>query len=222
MPPAVPPAEPHPSQIAPAHVLAAVRIFTFVEVNDVQAMGAAKLDRLPRRDVEHPPPRRNSAVPHRHDHGPQQRACRRCPPSPMTAAVRPDASTRPSEESNRSVGRGRGATSVQATRHRPTRSPGQRESAAPGTEAPQWARRQRPGAPRRPARRHHGHFPHRCPGGWADLDALTDGEVTTECPFITAPQEFGALLQYATTRFLDASISAIQYAWLALGRSSFR
>ncbi|MFE9699772.1 hypothetical protein [Streptomyces sp. NPDC006270] len=39
-------------------------------------------------------------------------------------------------------------------------------------------------------------------GGWADLDALTDNEVTTECPQITTPEEFGNLLNSSVTRFL--------------------
>jgi hypothetical protein len=43
--------------------------------------------------------------------------------------------------------------------------------------------------------------------GWADLDALTDDEVTTECPQITTPETFGALLDTATTRFLDTGRS---------------
>ncbi|MET9031054.1 hypothetical protein ABZW96_36460 [Nocardia sp. NPDC004168] len=40
-------------------------------------------------------------------------------------------------------------------------------------------------------------------GGWADLDALANGEVATECPQITSPEEFGALLDSAITRFMD-------------------
>ncbi|MEU0127177.1 hypothetical protein [Streptomyces sp. NPDC006289] len=40
--------------------------------------------------------------------------------------------------------------------------------------------------------------------GWADLDALTDDEVTTECPQITSPEEFGNLLDSSVTRFLGA------------------
>ena len=44
-------------------------------------------------------------------------------------------------------------------------------------------------------------------GGWADLDALTDDEVTTECPQITTPETFGALPDTATTRFLDTGRS---------------
>ncbi|MGW7440372.1 hypothetical protein [Streptomyces sp. NPDC054849] len=39
-------------------------------------------------------------------------------------------------------------------------------------------------------------------GGWADLDALTDDEVTTECPQIATPEEFGSLLDSSVTRFL--------------------
>ncbi|MFD9271659.1 hypothetical protein ACFWB1_38335, partial [Streptomyces goshikiensis] len=39
-------------------------------------------------------------------------------------------------------------------------------------------------------------------GGWADLDALTNNEVTTECPQITTPEEFGNLLDSSVTRFL--------------------
>jgi hypothetical protein len=39
-------------------------------------------------------------------------------------------------------------------------------------------------------------------GGWADLDALTEDGVITECPRITTPQEFGVLLDSAVTRFL--------------------
>ncbi|MET9465417.1 hypothetical protein ABZY44_11465 [Streptomyces sp. NPDC006544] len=38
-------------------------------------------------------------------------------------------------------------------------------------------------------------------GGWADRDALTD-EVTTECPQITTPEEFGSFLDSSVTRFL--------------------
>jgi hypothetical protein len=44
-------------------------------------------------------------------------------------------------------------------------------------------------------------------GGWADLDALTTGEVTTECPQITTPETFGALLDSATTRILGTGRS---------------
>ncbi len=44
-------------------------------------------------------------------------------------------------------------------------------------------------------------------GGWADLDALANDEVTTECPQITTPEKFGALLDSATTRFLDTGQS---------------
>jgi hypothetical protein len=44
-------------------------------------------------------------------------------------------------------------------------------------------------------------------GGWADLDALTDDEVTTECPQITTPETLGALLDTAATRFLDTGRS---------------
>ncbi|MFG2985950.1 hypothetical protein ACGFYQ_32680 [Streptomyces sp. NPDC048258] len=44
-------------------------------------------------------------------------------------------------------------------------------------------------------------------GGWADLDALTDNEVTTECPQITTPEEFGSLLDSSVTRFLGAGRS---------------
>jgi hypothetical protein len=40
-------------------------------------------------------------------------------------------------------------------------------------------------------------------GGWADLDALSDGEVITECPQATTPQEFGSVLDSAVTRFLS-------------------
>ncbi|MEU9305453.1 hypothetical protein [Streptomyces sp. NPDC048269] len=39
-------------------------------------------------------------------------------------------------------------------------------------------------------------------GGWADLDALTDNEVTTECPQITTPEEFGNLLDSFVSRLL--------------------
>ncbi|MFJ3883200.1 hypothetical protein ACIPW5_37865 [Streptomyces sp. NPDC090077] len=39
-------------------------------------------------------------------------------------------------------------------------------------------------------------------GGWADLDALTDDEVTTECPQIATPEEFSSLLDSSVTRFL--------------------
>ncbi|WP_159850733.1 hypothetical protein [Nocardia sp. CY41] len=41
-------------------------------------------------------------------------------------------------------------------------------------------------------------------GGWADLDALANGEVATECSQITSPEEFGALLDSAVTRFMEA------------------
>lgn len=40
-------------------------------------------------------------------------------------------------------------------------------------------------------------------GGWAALDALAHAEVATECPQITTPEKFVALLDSATTRFLD-------------------
>ncbi|MFF4415491.1 hypothetical protein ACFYY8_23410 [Streptosporangium sp. NPDC001559] len=40
-------------------------------------------------------------------------------------------------------------------------------------------------------------------GGWADLDAMANEEVVAECPQITTPEKFGALLDSATTRFLD-------------------
>ncbi|MBT2468126.1 hypothetical protein J7E97_09590 [Streptomyces sp. ISL-66] len=39
-------------------------------------------------------------------------------------------------------------------------------------------------------------------GGWADLDALTDEELVTECPRIASPEEFGNLLDSSVTRFL--------------------
>jgi hypothetical protein len=39
-------------------------------------------------------------------------------------------------------------------------------------------------------------------GGWADLNALTDSEVTTECPQIATPEMFGAVLDAATARLL--------------------
>ncbi|AFU00474.1 hypothetical protein [Nocardia brasiliensis] len=42
-------------------------------------------------------------------------------------------------------------------------------------------------------------------GGWADLDVLANDEVTMECPQITHPEEFGALLDSAITRFMDAT-----------------
>jgi hypothetical protein len=38
-----------------------------------------------------------------------------------------------------------------------------------------------------------------------NLHALTGDEVTTECPQIATPQEFSALLDTATTRFLDTN-----------------
>ncbi|MFC9247610.1 hypothetical protein ACFT7S_27470 [Streptomyces sp. NPDC057136] len=40
-------------------------------------------------------------------------------------------------------------------------------------------------------------------GGWADLDALTDDKVLTECPRITTPAEFGGVLDFAVARFLS-------------------
>ncbi|MFE2038485.1 hypothetical protein ACFXBB_35750 [Streptomyces scopuliridis] len=42
-------------------------------------------------------------------------------------------------------------------------------------------------------------------GGWADLHALTDDEVITECPQVTTREEFGQLLDSAVTRFLSVS-----------------
>lgn len=40
-------------------------------------------------------------------------------------------------------------------------------------------------------------------GGWADLDALADDESTVENPRVTSPEEFGALIDSAITRFMD-------------------
>jgi hypothetical protein len=40
-------------------------------------------------------------------------------------------------------------------------------------------------------------------GGWADLDALADDAMTTENPHINCPEDFGALLDSAITRFFD-------------------
>lgn len=40
-------------------------------------------------------------------------------------------------------------------------------------------------------------------GGWADLDALTNDEGTIENPQVTSPEEFGALIDSAITRFMD-------------------
>lgn len=41
-------------------------------------------------------------------------------------------------------------------------------------------------------------------GGWVDLAALADDEVVMECPQISRPEEFAALLDSSITRFMGA------------------
>lgn len=41
-------------------------------------------------------------------------------------------------------------------------------------------------------------------GGWADLEGLlANDEITTECPKVTSPEEFGAVLDTIIARILD-------------------